>query len=58
VIVRTQNTLPEELRNDLRFRFAHALEEVRYTGALIFQNNKQGWVEIKSRHASTLSKNL
>ncbi|MBY0428053.1 MAG: hypothetical protein K2Q32_02420, partial [Alphaproteobacteria bacterium] len=58
VIVRTQNTLPEELRNDLRFRFAHSLEEVRYTGALIFQTNKQGWVEIKSRHASTLSKNL
>lgn len=58
LIVRTQNTLPEELRNDLRYRFGHALEEVRYTGALIFQTNKQGWVEIKSRHASTLSKNL
>ena len=58
VIVRTVNTLPEDLRNDLRVRFGHALEEVRYTGGLVFQTNKLGWVEIKARQNAVLSKNL
>ncbi len=58
LIVRTVNSLPEELRHDLRLRFTHAMEEVRYTGSLVFHNNKQGWVEIKARQGQTLSKNL
>lgn len=58
LIVRTVNGLPEDLRNDLRVRFAHAMEEVRYTGSLIFQTSKQGWVELKTRQGQTLSKNL
>ncbi len=58
LIVRTTNHLPEDLRNDLRFRFGHAMEEVKYNGSLIFQANKQGWVDIKTRPNEHLSKNL
>ncbi|NDE90232.1 MAG: hypothetical protein EB059_03715, partial [Alphaproteobacteria bacterium] len=49
LIVRTGSHLPEELRNDLRLRFQGAMEEIRYTGSLMFQANKQGWVDIKTR---------
>lgn len=58
LIVRTINPLAEDLRNDLRFRFAHAMEEVKYNGSLIFQANKHGWVDIKTVPNQHLSKKL
>lgn len=58
LIVRTTNPLAEDLRNDLRMRFAHAMEEVKYKGSLIFQANKQNWVDIKARPNQHLSKSL
>lgn len=58
LIVRTTNHLAEDLRNDLRVRFAHAMEEVKYNGSLMFQANKQGWVDIKAKPNQHLSKSL
>lgn len=58
LIVRTGNHLPDELRNDLRVRFGQAMEAIRYTGSLIFQANRTNWVELKTRSAQSLSRNL
>lgn len=58
LIVRTDAPLDDTLRQDLNSRFASAMEEVRYTGTLLFRANKQGWIDMKQRREAAVMKNV
>jgi hypothetical protein len=58
LIVRTENNFPEKLRNDLRNQFHTSMEEVRYTGTLMFHAHKQGWIDLKSATSEHVSRQL
>jgi hypothetical protein len=58
LVVRTDRALNQELRSELVKHFQRTLEEVRYTGTLVFNAQRAGWVDIRETSAERIQKNM
>lgn len=58
LIVRTDNALPDDLRQDLRQVFHKSMEDIQYAGSLIFQIGKRSFVALHEQVNTKITKEI
>jgi len=53
VIIRVSETLPSEIKKNIREKFKVGLGEVNLIGSLSFKENKSGWIEVTAQKSQT-----
>ncbi len=49
LVVRTDQPLTQDLQKDLSASFAKTMDDIHYSGLLLFRSHKNGWIDIKEQ---------